>query len=165
MKNYIYRISEVFLPIIIAFLIPTMANAKGKETYISKTAIEACVEYGEEYNICPELLIAIAEKESGGNAESTNSECKGIMQVAEKWHKERMEKLGITDIYDTRSNIHVAADYLNELFERYSDVAVVLMIYNGDSNAKKFAEGKVGISKYAENILKRSEELERTHGK
>ena len=41
-------------------------DAKAEDTYISDTAIEACIEYGNKYDICPELLMAIIEKESRG---------------------------------------------------------------------------------------------------
>ena len=40
--------------------------ATENDTYISQTAKDACAEYGKEYNICPELLQAIIERESSG---------------------------------------------------------------------------------------------------
>lgn len=156
---------SVFLPIIIAFSFSITAYASEEDTFLSKTVVYACEKYGKEYNICPELLMAIAEAESGGNPKSKNGSCKGIMQVSEKWHKDRMERLGVTDIFDTKGNILVATDYLYELFEKYEDVGMVLMTYNGDSDAEDYMSGRSGLSEYAEKILERSEELERMHGK
>lgn len=110
--------------------------------------------------------MAIAEAESGGNPNANNGGCKGIMQVSERWHKDRMERLGVTDIYDTSGNILVATDYLYELFEIYGcDVGMVLMTYNGDSNAEDYMNGNAELSEYAEEILERSAELEELHGK
>lgn len=159
------KILSVFLPIIILFSLPTTAYASEEDTFLSKTAVYACEKYGKEYNICPELLMAIAEAESHGNPEAENGGCKGIMQVSERWHKDRMERLGVTDIFDTRGNILVATDYLYELFEKYEDVGMVLMTYNGDSDAEDYMSGRADLSAYAEKILERSAKLEELHGK
>lgn len=160
------KILQVFLPIIIALPFSTELYAMEEDTFLSKTAVNACEKYGEEYGICSELLMAIAEAESGGNPNANNGGCKGIMQVSERWHKDRMERLGVTDIYDTSGNILVATDYLYELFEIYGcDVGMVLMTYNGDSNAEDYMNGNAELSEYAEEILERSAELEELHGK
>ncbi len=150
------RLLMAFLPIIIAFCIPHAAYAKEGETLISETAYEACVKYGEQYGISPELIMAIIEKESMGQPDVESGGCKGLMQISSKWHKDRMKRLGVTDLFDERSNILVGADYLSDLFEEYDEVSTVLMVYNGDSRA--FEDGY--FSDYAEDILKRSEELE-----
>lgn len=144
---------------------PIFAHAKGKDTILSDIAVTACEEYGEEYGICPELLMAIAEKESKGNPDAENGSCKGLMQISEKWHKDRMKRLGVTDLFDESGNILVATDYLYELFKKYEDVGMVLMVYNGDSNAKDYYNGNAELSRYADGILERREELERLHGK
>lgn len=153
-----------FLPIIIAILIPSIVIAEDNDTYISETAYAACVEYGKEYGICPELLMAIIERESAGQADAENEGCYGLMQISVKWHSDRMERLGVTDIFDERGNILVGTDYLAELFEDYQEAATVLMIYHGEKNAaEKVKNGK--ISSYAKGILERSEQLEILHGK
>lgn len=46
-----------------------------------------------------------------------------------------MKELGVTDLYDPRQNMTVAADYLAELFEEYGEPGMVLMKYNGDSTS------------------------------
>lgn len=86
------------------------------------------------------------------------------MQISPRWHRDRMECLGVTDLFDERSNILVGADYLAELFEKYEDAAVVLMIYHGEKDAIKKAE-QGDISNYAIGILERTAELERIHEK
>ena len=156
---------KVFLILIFAFLIPIKVYAN-EDTYISDTAYNACVQYGEEYCICPELLMAIIERESGGQAEAENSGCMGLMQISAKWHKERMYRLGVTNIFNEEQNIHVAADYLAELFERYDEVYLVLICYNmGESGAQKLFDKGIYESDYAIEICERAEELERLHGK
>lgn len=155
------KFTIMFLLVIMAALLPNVSYARTEETIISETAYEACTEYGEKYGICPELLMAIIERESDGNPRAKNGNCKGLMQVSVRWHKDRMKNLGVTDIYDERGNILVGTDYLAELFKKHKEVSLVLMVYNGDSQALE--EGY--ISDYATEILKRSAELERLHGK
>lgn len=141
------------------------SNGKDEDTYIKPEYQKHCEEIGEMYCICPELLMAMIETESSGRADAENGSCKGLMQVSEKWHKDRMERLGVTDIFDPYGNILVASDYLLELFKKHQDVGVVLMVYNGDSRADDFADGKCDLSEYAQKILDRSAQLERLHGK
>ncbi len=158
------RMIAVFLSIIITLSVSFISTAQPAGTYISEDAQEACVKYGEEYGICPELLMAIIERESAGQADAENGGCKGLMQIADKWHMDRTERLGVTDIYDVDGNIHVGADYLAELFEKYGEVTTVLMVYHGEENAVAKAENGE-ISKYADWILARSAELERRNEK
>lgn len=143
---------------------PVMAKEEIEPTHISVEAQVSCYEYGEMYNICPELLMAMIEAESSGNPKAENGDCKGLMQISERWHTGRMEEIGADDIWSETDNIHTGANYLYELFNRYEDVALVLMVYNGESDAVEKAENGY-ISDYARKILDRSAELERWKGK
>lgn len=134
------------------------------DTYICKEYQEYIYEISEEYCVCPELIMAIVERESSGRADAENGGCKGLMQVSEKWHKDRMERLGVESLYDPYGNILVGTDYLMELAERYGDIYTVLMVYNGTSNAVTKAEAGE-YSSYAIGIVERSEQLERLHEK
>lgn len=136
-----------------------------EETYISKEIQDICVEVGNMYGICPEFLMAIIEAESSGNPHAVNGGCKGLMQIYEKYHLDRMKRLGIKDIFDTYGNILVGADYLHELFSNYDDPGMVLMTYNGDSRADAYWNGNGNLSEYANKVLTRSADLERLHGK
>lgn len=122
-------------------------------------------EIGQRYGICPELLQAIVFYESS-NTKSVVSKSGdiGYMQVNPKWHKDRMNTLGVTNLKNGYENILTGTDYLAELAAKYEDIGLVLMKYNGDSRADKLHEvGKT--SDYAGKILKLSQELERLHGK
>ena len=118
----------------------------------------------EPRNICPELIEATIERESRWNPTAVNGDCMGLMQISERWHRERMERLGVTNLFDPYDNILVGVDYMAELFEKYEDPGITLMIYNGDSRAKDL-QATGNLSEYAEWILTRSAELEREHGK
>lgn len=124
---------------------------------------KAAEKWGNHYGICPELIEALAYQESRfiPDVVSADGSCIGLCQVNPSCHKARMEKLGVTDLTDIDGNIAVATDYLEELFEQYEgDVDIILMIFNGDSSYKRGH-----ISKYATEILERSEDYERIHGK
>lgn len=152
------------MTVLIIAIIPTIRLSAGdRECILSKEVQSYCEEIGEMYEMCPELLMAIIEAESGGNQYAENGSCKGLMQISIKWHADRMEKLGVVDIYDEYSNILLATDYLSELREDYEDVALCLMLYNGSSDAFERAENG-NLTNYATSILERSAELERLRG-
>lgn len=138
----------VFLPPLIATV-----PAYYEDTYIKTEYVETCVQIGEKYGICPELLMAIIERESSGRADARNGDCVGLMQINEAYHGNGQ------DLTDPEINIETGAAYLAELAAEYEDVAVVLGKYHGESRAE------IRISNYTTGILERSEELERAHGK
>lgn len=137
-------------------------SADTRETWVSDDIYSYCEEIGAEYNICPELLMAIIERESSGQATAQNGSCVGLMQVSSIYHSVRASLLGVSNLYDERGNILVAADYLAELFEEYGDVCYVLDIYNGNSKAAYNYENGI-VSTYAGAITERATELERLH--
>lgn len=121
---------------------------------------EACHVYGKQYGISVEFLEALIWKESRFDADvvSDDGSCIGLCQINQNCHKKRMKKLGVTDLTDTRQNIAVACDYLAEIFEEHPEPHEALMVYNGDGRWKS---GKV--SKYAKEIVLKSEELKVKH--
>lgn len=148
--------------LVVSALTPVSTTSAGNDTWISEEAQQQCITYGEEYGICPELLMAIIEQESSGQADAENGTCKGLMQISERWYKDRMDKLN-ADIYE--DNVLIGADYLAELFAENEDVYWVLMAYNGGIEyANRMYEAEK-YSRYAVSIANRSAELERLHGK
>lgn len=145
-------------------MFPAMEVNAQSEQILSDEIIGYCDDIGEQYGICSELLQAMIERESTGNPLAVNGGCIGLLQISERWHLDRMERLGVDDLFDPYSNILVGADYLMELAEKHGDVALTLDVYNG--NSKAFYNNENGIiSSYAKGILERSEELERERGK
>ena len=159
------RIEAVLLAVMLLWSISITADARSYVDEEVPIDVQiACDIYGEIYGICPELLEAIAYFESGYEPTAENGTCKGLLQINTPCHKQRMQALGVTDIYDIDSNVMVAADYLAELFDQYEDVGIVLGIYHGEKNAIK--RGQSGnLSTYVTKILEKSAELERAHGK
>ena len=135
-----------------------------KDTWICEKYQQYICEVSKEYGVCPELIMAIVEKESSGKADAENEGCIGLMQVSEKWHADRMERLGVTDIYDPYGNILVGTDYFMELAAEYEDTYTVLHVYNGTADAVAKAESG-DYTDYAKEIIERAAVLERVHGK
>lgn len=130
------------------------------DTKIKREYVRYCEEIGAKYCVCPELLMAIIEHESGGdpNAGLGWAKCYGLMGVSSKWNADRMRRLGVTNLYDPYSNILVATDLLAELFEKYDDPYEVLDYYGGWQHS---AKGYKEVFKQ----LERAQELEIIHGK
>lgn len=132
------------------------------QTHISKEYLSYIEEICESYNICPAVVIALIEAESDGNPNDVSKRgAIGLMQVVPKWHWERMEKLGVTDLFDPYSNILAGVDFLAELFRKYQDLPTVLMCYNeGEYHGAPERAKNGDISAYAIKIMERASELQ-----
>lgn len=159
----------LLLAIIVASAVPSMVSAKNndKGSWIPKRYQKYCQDIGYKFGVSPELIEAIIEHESSGQAKAYNSRygCYGLMQINKSVHTDRMKKLGVTDLYNAKQNITVGADILLDLFEECDgDIYWVLMRYHGERNAKAKAESGQ-YSYYAKSIVNRAYELEEAHGK
>ena len=118
----------------------------------------------EDKDILPELVEAMIEKESSWDPAAVNGNCVGLMQVNKEIHKELIGDRDMTDPYD---NIYVGVTILEELLHKYGEAAPALMFYNAGYSDEygigAYEDEK--LSNYADEILKRAEELERLHGK
>lgn len=159
MNKITKKLTTYLLIVSLMWSISITANAK--ETYSEEEINQIVEECCEDYDISPYLVESIIFYESTYNPNATNynKTCFGLMQIGKRWHLSRMERLGVTDLYDPKSNILVGVDYLQELFEKYEDPAIVLMVYHGEKNAVKKAN-QGNISRYARDILERAKELE-----
>jgi hypothetical protein len=115
----------------------------------------------EKYNIAPALVMALIERESDFdvNALSPYGD-KGLMQVNPRWHTERAEKLGCTDLFNPFDNITVGIDYLAELKAEKPDVYWVLMAYNKGREEATERLNNEDYSSYAVGIVERAGEIE-----
>lgn len=120
-------------------------DAKAQETVtIPEDIQQFCIKYGEEYEICPTLLMAMCWHESRCKP-NVGTTYKGLTQINQKYFKGAMDLLGVTDLYDAESNIKVCAYTLSKYREDANDVYYVLMCWNsGSTRAKKlFNQGLV----------------------
>ena len=100
----------------------------------------ACNESGVPYA----LALAVIQKETGfRNVLGDDGASAGYMQVQERWHRDRMERLGVKDLNHPFGNFRVGCDFLAELMERYT-VEEALTAYN---------RGKPGQSEYSRDVM------------
>lgn len=101
----------------------------------------------KRYGLNPDIVKALIEEESGwvASAEGDNGNSIGLMQIQERWHKERLTRLGITNLYDPEQNVTVGCDILSELLNKYGNYEDALSVYNSGNTE----DGKA----YAERIL------------
>lgn len=113
------------------------------------------------YAIDPYLVESVVEHESNyvPTAVSDSGRSIGLMQIGKRWHAKRMDKLGVQDLTDPRSNILTGVDYLSELIANQKDLELALMVYNmGPSKASElYTKGK--ISAYAKSVIHRAHVL------
>lgn len=109
------------------------------EDHITKVA--------KQYGLDPSVVKALIEEESGwcASAEGDNGQSIGLMQIQPRWHKERLTRLGITNLYDPEQNVTVGCDILAELLDKYGNYEDALSVYNSGNTE----DGKA----YAERIL------------
>lgn len=95
-----------------------------------------CKQYGVRYD----LVVALIEKESGYKFDKVGDDGHsiGYMQIYEEYHRDRMERLNVTDLTNPYQNVLVGIDYLSELIERYGTIQDALAAYNyGEQGAKQ----------------------------
>ena len=111
---------------------------------------QACEETGVVY----ELALAVIWKETNfRNIRGDGGDSYGYMQVQPRWHSERMDRYGVTDLMDPYGNFLVGCDYLAELAAKDRGIEWALMAFNGGpSYANKMAKAEK-VSKYAKDVL------------
>jgi hypothetical protein len=128
---------------------------------VQKFIMAECGSHG----IDPALIMAMAWKESSFRSDvvGDNGASFGLLQIQKRWHEERMERLGVTDLLDTYQNVMVAVDYMAELIDYYGDVEMAVVAYNmGQAGAKKYCfDYGVYSSKYSRAVMVKAEELRR----
>lgn len=85
----------------------------------------------EKHHIDPALILAMIEHESNYEATATGDDgvAHGLMQIQPRWHQERIERLGCSNMYDPYENVTVGIDLMAELLREY-EPEMALMVYN-----------------------------------
>ena len=84
-----------------------------------------------QYNVERTLILSVVWGESRCKPSAQGaSDDRGLMQVIPKWHGSRMERLGVTNLYDPIQNLKTGTDILSSL-RVTEDPVKALAIYNG----------------------------------
>lgn len=107
------------------------------------------------YGVDPALVLAIIERESGYNSAAIGDggDSIGLMQIQPRWHIERMDRLGVSDLFNPYENVSVGIDILAEYLAAGQGEEWALMSYNGGVTYanRMTADGKV--SDYAHRVI------------
>lgn len=119
----------------------------------------------EENGLEPAVVMGIVKVESqyDAGAIGDNGNALGLMQIQPRWHRERMERLGVTDLLDPCQNITVGVDYLTELLDYYDGhIDKALVAYNAGQTGAYNGWFKYGIcsSDYSRKVLAAAKEIE-----
>jgi len=158
----------------IVFSVPDYAQITRAEATLAELGVNVpdniryeCEAAGSAFQVCPELLEAIAWKESRFNVNATASNGKniGIMQIHKGVHADRLAVYGM-DNYDIHAQVWAAAGLIRDLADKYSvegepaDAGTIIAAYHGENNPMKET-----TSAYTDAVLEVSAALERAHGK
>ena len=105
------------------------------------------------------LVMAIAEHESEfkPDLQGDNGQSLGMMQINTRWHTDRMEALGVTDLTDPVQCATVAIDYLLELEDIMGagpdDHALYLAYNMGPSGAKRAIRAGTSSTEYSTAVM------------
>lgn len=110
------------------------------------------IQVAEAHGIDPKIIFAMAHKESTYRTDAIgdSGNSLGLLQIQPRWHSERMDKLGCTDLLDPYQNVVVGVDYLCELLSRYGDMGKALTAYNRGHYAGT-------VTEYAWTVLAKAE--------
>lgn len=117
------------------------------QDYIVSKSIEA--------GVSPCVVFGIIDVETYGtfNPElvGDNGNSFGLMQIYRSCHEDRIQRLGIDNLYDPYQNVTVGIDLLGELLRSYT-IEETLNFYNSGSTT--------GAPHYAELVMTRAEQIE-----
>lgn len=118
-----------------------------KYTYI------ICNQAGVDYAV----VLAMIEVESGYRWDAVGmGDDVGYMQVVQRWHEDRMERLGADNLLDPFQNVRVGVDFMKELLEKYGgsyEKALTAYQYGSTGAYKHVFSAGLDCSKYAEDVL------------
>lgn len=131
---------------------------------IQRYTFKQCQKKGVDYP----TIVAMIEQESAYQKDTEGDAGDiGYMQVVGKFHTERMERLGTTDLTDPKQNIKVGVDFMAELLEEYDGnygKALTAYQYGRDGAYKYWFSAGVEANPYARKILRKAERIRKEMG-
>lgn len=118
------------------------------------------VQLCEQREIDPAVVFAIIWRESnyGKYDLGDNGNAVGLMQIWEKYHADRMARLGCDNLSNPLQNVTVGIDYLDSLIDREKGLEWAVTAYNAGATG---ANRRGGTSEYARDVLAEAERMKR----
>lgn len=130
---------------------------------LQKYTYDMCRYYGIEDQY--EVVLAVMWRESNFTPDAISStDDYGIMQINKCNHEYLYSTLGITDIMDTKDNIHGGVYILSTLFSKYETTSKALMAYNmGPGGASSLWSEGIYTSAYSKDVLDKAALIEQNN--
>ncbi len=116
---------------------------------------EALHNAADEMGIPYELAASVIWRETNfRNIYGDSGKAHGYMQIHPYHHWDRMQELGVTDLFDPESNFRVGCHFLAELLEKYDDTHKALMAFNmGEAGAARNWAVGVMSTEYSRSVI------------
>lgn len=116
----------------------------------------------DEYNVDMPLVLAIIGQESNYDPDATgdNEQSQGLMQIQQRWHSSRMERLSVTDLMNPRQNVTVGVDLLAELISEEKGWEWAVTAYNAGIEKADFNRDMGVLSEYTQSVMKLREMIQ-----
>ena len=115
----------------------------------------------DSYGIDMPLVLAVIGQESGYDpaAVGDNGNSIGLMQIQPMHHRQRMDRLGITDLLDPYQNVTIGIDLLAELINEENDIEWAVTAYNAGKSKADFNRSIGERSEYTQSVMILKEEM------
>ena len=92
---------------------------------------KALYDAAEEFGVPYDLALAVVWKETNfKNVMGDGGRAYGYFQIWPRWHSDRMQEYGVSDLMDPEGNFRIGCSILGDLLETYGDEHKALMAYN-----------------------------------
>ena len=141
--------------------VPAMAEPRLYNVPLSDDLQKHIISLCAEKQIDPAIIFAMIYREStfDPNAIGDDGKSYGLMQIQLRYVRERMERLGCTDLLDPYQNVTVGIDLLAEYIAREKGIEWALMAYNGGEAYANNNAAQGYISSYVIAVLSKAEEI------
>lgn len=124
------------------------------DTPLTEELEDYVVEVANSYGLPVEIVLGVIEVESNFNVNAVGDygNSLGLMQIQPRWNKERMERLGVTDLLDAKQNILTGCDILADILSKGYGMEKALVIYN------RGEQGAVGYdsTEYSQKVIEKA---------
>lgn len=162
MKSRLEYLGLMSIVVVTMCLGNAATDAQSMDTAIKQEYQDYCCEIGDEFGICPEVLMAIIETESNGDASAIGADGDtGLCQIIPRFSNYSQKEL-----LDAKTNIYACAEILSRYGTEY-ELTDALCAYNCGPYSKTFKKivGTGEMTEYAKKIIDRAYQLEEIHGK
>ena len=116
---------------------------------IAEDISKAIIKYSFEYRIPPEFVVYLMQRESRFDVlAKSKASALGLMQVLPQWHKDKMDKMGITknEVYHIDNNVKLGCWILRGYINETGSIEKALTKYVGGTHESYVKDILIGFT-------------------